>query len=166
MSRFGFILKDIFYYAPRNILTKIFSKYHFSGPEVWNMSETVARQIVRHLKAFREGPFSGYPQEFMTWEEMKEAWSEIDESQRDRFLGGGVDGWRAAVDEMIFGFEYILYSDVDPQYVKDKHALRFINEHGPVWTSVGYNRELANALDERARLGRHLFAKFIGNLWD
>jgi len=160
-------VKDIFWYAPRNFFQKVFSTYHLSGPEVWNLDHTLALQIVRHLKAFKNGPFSGHPVAFMSWEEVEKNWgSAVKEEDKSKYLGGGVEGWKDTVDEMIFGFEFHIYGEEIPEYVKDPKAKEFLKKYGTVWTETGYDKEKLKAMNDRAIKGRELFTQHFGSLWD
>ena len=98
-----------------------------SDRECYNLDATVARYIIPRLKTFKRLA-SGYPPEFRS---MKE--------------------WHAAIDEMIWSFEFVL-SDYNCEEYDFKNPKKW---------------EMVQALNmKRYQKGIEMFAKYYNGLWD
>lgn len=111
-------------------LQRIFRKSHASDPDLYNLNDRLAEIILPKLKAFRDIPPHGYPMAFSEYEEPG-PWPSHEEYEKakaeGKVVGGGMEAWLAAIEEMIFGFEYILV-DKGPKYER-----RFFDKYGYDW---------------------------------
>jgi len=105
---------DIWYYISAPFY-RFFIGY--TKRDLWHTGYSISIKILPLLKAFRKSKLEGYPNDFKSFKE-----------------------WIKAIDEMIYGLEYLIKED---DYIK-------------------FNK---NDYD-RAKKGRELFGKYLGNLWD
>jgi len=101
------------------ILQKIFRKHHCSDLDLWGLDSHLIKIILPKLIAFRKRDLHGYPCNFSQWDEslkdgggMGLTREEYDKAKAEgHYVGGEMEGWKKTLDEMIFAFEYHLYSD-------------------------------------------------------
>jgi hypothetical protein len=93
----------------------------FADCDMWSLDQHLAQIILPHMKHFRAWNLHGYPADFDT-----------------------AEAWYAAVDEMIWGLEWMLDDDAG---------------------MFGY-RDTWQEDSERAQRGLELFGKYFMALWD
>jgi len=140
----------------------------------------MAKRILPILQAFRKADKNGYPMYFCNWAGEKDHFDEKDEPE---FVGGQMEGWNAALDKMIYAFEWQLYSDEMLEFTKNKKAKEWLKKNGDPYATKDpsnyhkfvindqeegyfYDEVLAKKLKERADEGFKLFSKYYLNLWD
>ncbi len=100
-------------FETKMLFQKIFRKHHTSNVELWNLNDHLAKIILPKLVAFREAKINSYPMAFSDWSE-NNGWTEEEYHNlrmSGEIVGGGVEGWKKALDEMIYAFEYSRYSE-------------------------------------------------------
>ena len=105
---------DIWYYISAPFKRMI---YGYTERDLWCIGETMARKILPIIKEFRKRKLKGHPSEFKSIKE-----------------------WIKAIDEMIYGLEYLLLED----------------------NPIRFNLKNFN----RAQKGRELLGKYFNRLWD
>ncbi|MDC7239212.1 MAG: hypothetical protein PQJ50_02510 [Spirochaetales bacterium] len=105
-------------------IQRLARRNHLSDSDNWNACYSMAPGILKRLRAFRD--FSqqhghGYPSYFSEWgyEGCTDKYGGLGITRdkyeqakaRGVYGGGEMKGWHDALNEMIFGFEYHLYSD-------------------------------------------------------
>ena len=167
--RFWEKIKDIFYYNPRNLAKKIFSRYHCSPPEIWEAGYTISQRILPVLKAFKEADKVGYPGLLAT---------------EDPEVGS--KEWNEILDKIIFFFEWHLYHEEMIEYTKNKEAKAWLLKNGDPFNtkdpkcyhelpeclkSIGeeglyHDDALEKKLYDKAQEGLELFKTYYLRLWD
>lgn len=108
---------------------RLIRKHGCSNSDLWGLDYHLAKIILPKLIAFRSQELHGHPMDFSDWEEdgglgiTKEEYDEA--TKRGEFVGGGHEAWLKTIDEMIFAFEYLLYSDGF-----DKKQKKFYEKYG------------------------------------
>lgn len=120
-------------------------RYGFEFRECWNLDYHCAEWIVPRLKHLRKITHS-YPESL-----------------------GSLENWQKALDEMIFGFEFVLKEDdySSEAFPKDFNFGFRVVEGGIIWNDdrkPDYTE--FDKLKERAEAGRMLFIKHFRALWD
>jgi len=189
---FNEILSKIKWFSQRRI-----RKHGCADVDLWNLDYHLATIILPKLIAFRKSNIKGYPYPFFTWDNLKhsgEYKNKRDYQQaikKGDIVGGGFSKWLAAIDEMIFGFEFLLadmghpkiekqfkskYGDWTEEIEKNKHVLNLYEEDDYLTTAktnklassdVFYiDREMHNKFSKRAQKGLEIFGKYFYHLSD
>ncbi len=113
-----------FRFWARETFQRITRKNHVSDCDAWDCGHTMAPYILKHLKAFLKYSKEhghGYPMYFSNFEPndddpnrcsgLNMTKDEYDKAMEEgRYGGGEMDAWHATITEMIFAFEYSMFS--------------------------------------------------------
>jgi hypothetical protein len=140
---------------------------HIPEKDMWDLDLTIAKFILPRLQKFRHmDRESGAPMEF---------YEIVDDKIVDEAAGNVK--WAAALDEMIFAFDYSMNSEsynpfperlVDNLFVSKNGAVSFREKQGvDIATDPAYIAyvDRGNELDARKIAGMQLFAKHFDGLW-
>jgi len=108
---------------------RLFRKHGCADIDFWGLDYHLAKIILPKLIAFRSQKLHGHPMDFSDWSEddnIGMTKEEYDEAKaKGDFIGGGHEKWLEIIDEMIFAFEYLLYTDSF-----DKKEKKFYEKYG------------------------------------
>jgi hypothetical protein len=80
--------------------------------DLWSLNNTLAEYIYPRLLRFRNAKLHGYPHAFSEreeWESEEKYNAELATGER---VGGEQEAWIRTIDEMLFGFEYVLFREM------------------------------------------------------
>jgi len=180
LYRIPFRIKDA-YYNLIYITQKIFRLNHTSDRDLWNLSNHLGDIILPKLQAFIDIKKIGYPAMYSEYDDnsgfkSREKYDSYIKS--GEMIGGGPEKWEADLQEMLFAFEYIKYSDLDnkkskafykrwnledPHEKKEENKCESFMKDGTVFY---YNTALTLKYGKRAEKGFELFGKHFQSLWD
>jgi len=115
------------FYDVKYFFQRIIRKHHSADIDLWGLDYHLARIILPKLKAFRSRDLHGHPASFCDWDEnIGISKEDYDKNFKEGvYVGGGQDAWLKTLDEMIYAFEYLLYSDSF-----DKKQKQFFEKYG------------------------------------
>jgi len=156
-------LKEMLYKI-KYAFQKVFRKNHISDIEIWNCRECLAKFILPRLKALRSQDFLCYPNDVNSISLSRTVINK--ESKRDKKK---LAEWLKILDEMIFAFEYSLYSDSADEESTDFY-IRYFGEdpykefYKDFNNAVNY--QIVKEAHKRALKGFALFGKYFLFLYD
>jgi hypothetical protein len=89
---------------------RVLRPYHSSDCDLWGLDHHLAEIILPKLKRFRSLGLHGYPMAFSEYDP-NFGMTEEEYNNDPYYVGGEMDAWLSVIDEIIFAFEYVLYSD-------------------------------------------------------
>jgi hypothetical protein len=186
-----------FFYEIKWFLQRIIRNHGAADIDLWSLDFHLAKIILPKLIAFRKSKLHGYPNVFCTWEDLKNTGQYKNKLAYKKaikdgeIIGGGFSKWLKIIDEIIFGFEFVL---ADSGY--DKYEKLFFKKYGNWYEVKSKNRHVFNLYEKgnyltteiteklaysneyyfdeamhkefmkRAMSGLKLFGKYYFNLWD
>jgi hypothetical protein len=140
-----------FYREVKYAIQRYYRHHHCSDADIWNLNYHLAEIILKKLKAFKSAKRVAYPTIYCEYEE-DSAWASKEEYDKQvasgNILGGGEKAWEAALDEMIFAFEF--YSNYESGIEKSekrvlkKYGLKDPHARIPENRHVSYAHEMAS----------------------
>jgi len=178
--RIPYRIKNFYYYSI-HLRQRLFRLNHTSNRDLWNLYNHLGDIILPKLKAFIDIKHVSYPAIYSEYDEhsgyeSKEQYDEYIKS--GDIVGGGLEAWKTDLNEMLFAFEYIKYSELFDKRAKafykrwnleDPHEEKEENRiQSPLSSDRNfyYNTKLAIEYDKRVEKGFELFGKRFQNLWD
>jgi hypothetical protein len=98
------------FYNIKYFFQRTFRSYHAADIDLWDLDYHLAKIILPKLIAFKKANTHGYPNAFSDYDEDCGVTKEEYEKGKAEgyYVGGGYEAWHKVIDEMIFGFEYVL----------------------------------------------------------
>lgn len=110
-------------------LQRVIRKGHYSDSDLWSLDSALAKIILPKLIAFKNSNRAGYPSNFSEYDESFGGTKEEYENNPN-YVGGGGERWEEILDEMIYAFEYTLYSEhFNRQGDTSKKQIEFHNKY-------------------------------------
>lgn len=105
--RIPYWLREMKYFLQRS-----FRKSHCSDPDLWGLYYRIAEIVLPKLKEFAKQDFSGIPFQYCSAEDLHMTDEDYQkEIEAGNIFGRGEEKRKEHLQEIIFAFDYILYSD-------------------------------------------------------
>jgi hypothetical protein len=124
-----FFIKNL-QYNFKYVIQKIFRPNHTSDRDLWNLDNHLAGIILPKIVAFKKLGRSSYPNDFIEYDSSYYPDKNNYDSRiaSGELKGGGPEAWEITLDEIIFGFEWMVCCKYSTG--KDKKSIEFYKKYG------------------------------------
>lgn len=126
-----------YWYSIKVFFDRLFHK-GIAKADLWSLDNTLAEYIYPRLVRFRNSNLHGYPHAFSErgeWEDEETYNAEVASGQR---VGGEFEAWLETIDEMLFGFEFLLFHEMIETKKGKEFWIKYYSE--TPWDKVEKNK--------------------------